>query len=76
MSVKRYSSLRVVGMRCVRSAAVQSILISSNLQRSKALQVHMRHLCMQSREREIPGTKTEQALGMGGRAASRMMIAR
>ena len=31
MSVKRYSSLRVVGMRCERSATVQSILISSIL---------------------------------------------
>lgn len=31
MSVKRYSSLRVVGMRCVLKAVMQSILISSIL---------------------------------------------
>ena len=31
MSVKRYSSLRVVGMRCVLSAALHSARISSSL---------------------------------------------
>lgn len=32
-SVKRYSSLRVVGIRCVRSADLHSVCIASSLQR-------------------------------------------